>query len=100
MTVLISYSGGLSSHFDRTYYRERHLPLVMKSWEQYGLLGLAALYPEKSEEGIIAICVCTFQDDDAAKTAFGSTEAAAVMADVKHFTDISPTQSKSVPLGS
>ncbi len=99
MTVLISYSGASSSRFDRTYYRERHLPLVMKSWEQYGLLSLAVLYPEKREEGIIAICVCTFRDDDAANTAFGSAEAAAVMADVKHFTDISPTQSKSVPLG-
>ena len=57
MTVLISYSGDSSSRFDRTYYRERHLPLVMKSWEQYGLLGLVVLYPEKREEGIIEICV-------------------------------------------
>ena len=100
MTVLITYSGGVSNYFDRTYYRERHLPLVMKSWEQYGLLSLAALYPEKTGEGILAICVCTFRDDDATKAAFGSTEAAAVMADVKHFTDISPAQSRAVPLGS
>ena len=98
MTVLITYSGASSSRFDRTYYRERHLPLVMKSWAQYGLLSLAALYPENSGGDIVAICVCKFRDDPAAKTAFQSPEAAGVMADVKHFTDISPSQDKSVPL--
>ena len=98
MTVFITYSRDAGSRFDRKYYRDHHLPLVMKSWTKYGLLGLAALYPEKEEGDILAVCICRFRDDDAATAAFHSAEAERVMDDVRHFTDVNPSQSKSVPL--
>ena len=60
MTALIPYSGNPSSRFDRTYYRERHIPLVMQSWAQDGLLSLAALYPENSEKTLSLFAYASF----------------------------------------
>jgi uncharacterized protein (TIGR02118 family) len=99
MTVVyITYSGDESTRFDRGYYRNHHLPLVMKCWKQHGLESLSVLYPEDLAKGTIAICECKFRDDAAIKASFESEETPQVMADVKHFTDVTPTQTRAVPL--
>ena len=97
-TVHITYFGDASARFDRDYYRNHHLTLVMESWGQYGLQGLSVFYPEDGDKGVVAICVCNFRDKDSITASFQSKEADDVMEDVKHFTDISPKQSKAVPL--
>ena len=96
--VYIAYPGEASTRFDRDYYRSEHLPLVQRHWRKYGLLRLAAFYPEDANSGTLAICICTFRDNAAASASFASPEAGEVMADIKNFTDVSPSQSRAVSL--
>ncbi len=97
-TLYVTYSGGADTRFDRTYYVEKHLPLVLESWGRYGLEAVAAFFPEGSGAGTIAICLCRFRDEPAVRAAFDAPETRAVMADVAHFTDVQPSRSLSVPL--
>ena len=97
-TVYISYAGDATTHFDRTYYRTQHLPLVRKSWEQYGLQSVTAFYPEEDGAGTIAIGVCKFRDEAAVAVSFQSQETPQVLADIKNFTDVTPSRSRAVPL--
>ncbi len=89
-TVYITYSGDAADRFDRDYYRTQHLPLVTRCWSQYGLQNLTAFYPDGKDSGVVALCLCEFRDDSAVTASFSSPEAAQVMADVRHFTDITP----------
>ena len=60
--VYVTYQGTPETRFDRTYYVERHLPLVMQAWGRYGLESVAAFFPAEGREGTIAICECRFRD--------------------------------------
>jgi uncharacterized protein (TIGR02118 family) len=95
-TVYVTYEGTSIDRFDRSYYVERHLPLVMQAWRRYGLQRVAAFFPALPHDGArvitLAICECSFRDEAAIKAAFESPEAAAVMADVPAFTGIAPTR--------
>jgi uncharacterized protein (TIGR02118 family) len=90
VTVYVTYAGQSNARFDRTWYVERHLPLVMKSWSQYGLLDVAAFFPASGQPGTLAICECRFRNQAAVDAAFSSPETPDVMADVHCFTDIAP----------
>jgi uncharacterized protein (TIGR02118 family) len=96
--VYVTYRGGPESHFNRDYYVERHLPLVMKAWAPYGLESVAAFFPASQEAETIAICECRFRNAAAIDAAFGSPETPAVMDDVPRFTDVEPTQARAVSL--
>lgn len=98
VTVYVTYTGAAHARFDRTWYLEHHLPLVMRSWAQYGLLGVAAFFPADLQDGTLAICECRFRDQAAIDAAFESDEAPAVMADVLRFTDIAPQRARAVAL--
>lgn len=98
VVVYVTYQGTLQDHFDRDYYVKAHLPLVMKAWNQYGLLSLNAFFPAIAQKGTLAICECVFQDDQAIQAAFASPEASAVMADVPRFTAIAPTRVRATAL--
>lgn len=95
-TVYVTYEGTPNDRFDRNYYVEHHLPLVMQAWQRYGLERVAVFFPAPMHGGTrpatLVICECSFRDQAAIEAAFGSPEAAAVMADVPVFTDISPTR--------
>lgn len=101
-TVYVTYNGAPSERFDRSYYVEHHLPLVMQAWRRYGLEHVAAFFPALSNAntrvGTLVICECRFRDEAAIEACFGSPEAAEVMADVPTFTDISPTRLRVAPL--
>lgn len=58
----------------------------------------AAFFPDGDGAGKIAVCVCGFRDEAALSTSLGSPQTERVLADVKHFTDAKPTQSRAVPL--
>jgi uncharacterized protein (TIGR02118 family) len=90
--VYVTYEGAPNDRFDRSYYVEHHLPLVLQAWQRYGLERVAAFFPALTHVGTLVICECRFRDEAAIETAFGSPEAAEVMADVPTFTDISPTR--------
>jgi uncharacterized protein (TIGR02118 family) len=98
VVVYVTYQGTLQDHFDRAYYVEVHLPLVMKAWNQYGLLGLNAFFPAIGQEGTLAICECVFRDEEALEATFASPEVSAVMADVPRFTAIAPRRVRAVAL--
>lgn len=94
--VYVTYRGSATARFDRDYYGSNHLPLVMASWQQYGLESARAFYPPVAEEGTVAICECRFRDEASMTAAFTSSEAAAVMADVSRFTEIKPVRLRAV----
>ena len=98
VTVYVTYQGTPTTRFDRDYYVTRHLPLVMKAWQRYGLQSVAAFFPALDYTGTIAICECRFRDDAAVTAAFGSPETPGVMADLPHFTDVAPALSRAVSL--
>ena len=98
VTLYVTYQGNLNSYFDRAYYANRHLPLVTKSFTQYGLTSVSVFYPEISQPGTLVICECIFRDEAAIHTAFSSSEATEVMNDVAHFTDINPVRLRGIPL--
>ena len=96
-TVFITYAGDTTTHFDRDYYVSTHLPLVLEAWELHGLKTIAAFFPAGDGAGTIAIAVCVFQNETAISAAFSSPQTDRVMADVKHFTNVKPSQSRAVP---
>ena len=97
-TLYVTYPGDANTRFDRKYYVNQHLPLVLANWCRYGLETVAAFFPEGDGAGTIAICVCTFRDEQSVRASFAATETRAVMADVPRFTDATPSQSLSAPL--
>lgn len=98
VVIYVTYQGTPQDAFDRSYYVNVHLPLVMKAWAQYGLLSLDAFFPSTEREGTIAICECVFRNEAALEAAFASPEVSAVMADVPHFTAMTPQRVRAVAL--
>jgi uncharacterized protein (TIGR02118 family) len=96
--VYVTYQGHADTHFDRTYYVDQHLPLVMRSWRQYGLESAAAFFPAVADAGTIAICELRFRDEAAMDAAFAAPETPAVKNDVSNFTAVSAAQSRAMPL--
>jgi uncharacterized protein (TIGR02118 family) len=88
--VYVTYRGSPHDQFDRSYYAERHLPLVTKTWAPHGLRSAAVFYPAVPADGTIAICECRFRDEDAVAACLAAPEIAVVMADVATFTDLRP----------
>ena len=99
MTMLfVTYAGDASTRFDRDYYVGTHLPLVLEAWGSYGLKTVAAFFPAGDGAGTIAVAVCVFQNEAAIATSINSPQTDRVMADIKHFTDAKPSQSRAAPL--
>lgn len=97
-TIYVTYQGTPETRFDRGFYVETHLPLVLKAWQQYGLEGIAAFFPATAHSGTIAIAELRFRDEAAVHAALSSAEAAGVMGDIPNFTDVQPALARSVPL--
>ena len=97
-TLFVTYPGDAQTRFDREYYVRHHLPLVKEAWGPHGLETVAAFFPTGDGAGTIAVCVCGFRDGAAMQAAVGSAQTPRVMADVEHFTDAKPSQSRAVPL--
>lgn len=98
LIVYVTYQGTPETRFDRAYYVEHHLPLVMRAWQPHGLDGIAAFFPAVEQRGTIAVCECRFRDRAAHDAAFASSGTAAVMADVSRFTDAAPQRARAVAL--
>lgn len=96
--VYVTYQGTPETRFDRAYYVAEHLPLVMRSWQSYGLESIAAFFPAVAQRGTIAICECRFRDEAAVAAAFAAPESPAVMADVARFTDATPDRARAIGL--
>lgn len=97
-TVFVTYAGDASTRFDRDYYVNTHLPMVMDAWRSFGLESVAAFFPADNGAGTIAVCICGFRDEAAMFASLRSPETGRIMDDVKSFTDVEPSQSRAVPL--
>lgn len=97
-TMYVTYPGDAGTRFDRDYYVNGHLPLVMECWGPYGLQSCTAFFPAGDGAGTIAIAECRFRDEAALKAALGAPESPRVMADVAKFTDAKPSQSRAAPV--
>lgn len=86
-TVIIAYRADASAKFDRAYYVEAHLPLVRDAYGPLGLESIDTFFPVEAGGGTIALAICQFRDDAAAKTAFGSPRASELKADLANFTN-------------
>ena len=98
VTLLVTYPGEADTRFDREYYVTTHLPLVRRAWGPCGMESIAAFFPSGDGDGTIALCACGFRDEAALQAALHSPQTPEVMADVPHFTDAKPAQSRAQPL--
>lgn len=96
--VYVSYRGTAETRFDRQYYVDHHLPLVLEAWRSCGLESVTAFFPAIPADGTIAVCECQFRDAAAIEAAFASPETSRVMADVARFTDSAPARARAVTL--
>jgi uncharacterized protein (TIGR02118 family) len=71
--------------FDHDYYRDKHVPLAVKTW------GLDGASIDKGVDGpYVAAVHFTFESMDAMGAAMGNPGTADVMADVANYTTIVP----------
>ncbi len=96
--IYVTYQGTPQTRFDRDYYVAHHLPLVVRSWQRYGLESASAFFPAVAASGTIAICECRFRDAAAMEAAFAAPETPTVMEDVARFTDVQPGRARAVAL--
>ena len=81
----VFYPSTDGASFDHDYYRDKHVPLAVKTW---GLDGAAI---DKGVDGpYVAAVHFTFESMDAFGAAMGSPDTAAVQADVANYTTITP----------
>ena len=51
VVIYVSYQGSAQDRFDRQYYVNGHLPLVMDLWGKYGLLSVGRFLPDAGGTG-------------------------------------------------
>lgn len=98
IVIYVTYAGTAGSRFDRDYYVKQHLPLVLRAWKSYGLLGVAAFFPAREEDGTLAVCECRFKDEGAVERSLAAPETASVMADLPNFTDLTANRARMVAI--
>ena len=80
--------------FDHDYYRDKHVPLAVKSW------GLDGAEIDKGIDGPYAAAVhFKFESMEALGAAMGAPGTADVMADIANYTTISPVLQTSEVVG-
>ncbi len=83
--VSVFYPTTEGATFDHDYYRNKHVPLVVKSW------GLPGAEIDKGVDGpYVAAVHFKFDTLEALQSAMGSPGTADVMADVANYTTITP----------
>lgn len=92
--MFVTYTGDTDTRFDKQYYLDHHMPLVLEAWSPYGLTNATALFEAGTNPGVIAVCVCEFRNEGSIDAALNAPVTEKVMADVKHFTDVEPKQSR------
>ena len=96
--MTVTYRGEKTDRFDRSYYCDRHLPLVRAVWGPLGMETISAFFPEANEAaageetGIVAACLCGFRDETALQQALASPDTSRVMEDLPQFTDLKAQQ--------
>lgn len=88
--ISVLYPKTEGATFDHDYYRDKHVPLAVKTW------GLDGAQIDKGIDGPYEAAVhFTFDSMDAMGAAMGSPGTADVMADVANYTTIVPVMQTS-----
>jgi uncharacterized protein (TIGR02118 family) len=81
----VFYPATEGASFDHDYYRDRHVPLCLKTW------GLDSAEIDKGLDGpYVAAVHFRFDSPDALQAAMSHPEMGAIMADVANYTTIAP----------
>jgi uncharacterized protein (TIGR02118 family) len=88
-TLIVSYPAHPGATFDAAYYAQTHIPLAEKHWSAHGLTGAEILFPEGDQPWKAAVLL-RFADSAAIDAALASGGTPEIMADIAHFTDITP----------
>ena len=81
----VFYPSTEGATFDHAYYRDKHVPLAVKSW------GLDGAEIDKGVDGPnVAAVHFKFESQDALQAAMGSPGTGDVLADVANYTTIAP----------
>ncbi|HEX4127721.1 MAG TPA: EthD family reductase [Acidimicrobiales bacterium] len=83
--VSVFYPATDGASFDHDYYREKHIPLVKRTWSP-----LSAEIDKGVDGPHVAAVHMTFDSLDALHQAMASEGTAFVMADVANYTNITP----------
>jgi len=92
MYLVVSYPAKPGGRFDRTYYVDKHVPMVEDAWKPFGLEYIDAFFPSKGDSDLVVVAMCRFRDEAALEAAFASPKTPDVMADIQKFTDIEPNR--------
>ena len=81
----VLYPATEGAKFDHDYYRDKHVPLAVKTW------GIETYEIDKGVDGpYVAAVHFFFESTDAIAAAMASEGTGAIMADVANYTDIAP----------
>jgi uncharacterized protein (TIGR02118 family) len=90
----VFYPSTEGATFDHDYYRNKHVPLCVKTW------GLAGAEIDKGVDGPnVAAVHFKFESLDALRAAMGASGTADVPADVANYTSIAPVLQTSEMVG-
>lgn len=90
----VLYPSGEGSTFDHDYYRDKHVPLAMKTW------GLSEAQIDRGIDGpYVAAVHFNFESLEAIGAAMGLPGTADVLADVANYTNITPVMQTSEIVG-
>ena len=90
----MSYPSGDGSTFDHDYYREKHVPFVVKTWAANG-----AEIDKGIDGPYVAAVHFTFDSVEALQKAMGSEGTGDVLADVANYATITPVLQTSEIVG-
>lgn len=92
--LMVLYPSGEGSTFDHDYYRDKHVPLCLKTW------GLPSASILKGLDGpYVAAVEFTFDSQEAVGAAMGSPGTGEILADVANYTNITPVIQTSEVVG-
>ena len=90
----VYYPSAEGATFDHDYYRDKHVPLVMKTW------GLDGAEIDKGIDGPhVAAVHFTFESLDALQAAMAAPGTSDVLADIPNYTSIQPVLQTSEMVG-
>lgn len=90
--VYVTYTKTEDYFFDKEYYNNHHIPLIMGLWKPYGLVSADAFYPNGIASETVAICECIFKNTEAFEKAIALSEVEKLGSDVVNFTNLLPHQ--------
>jgi uncharacterized protein (TIGR02118 family) len=92
--ITVVFSDDADAVYDIDYYTSHHMPLILKDWEKYGVIGWNVRTftpgPDGSAPQFAFGSDVFWKSMDELEAAFKGSEAAAIMGDVPNFSNKAP----------